>query len=320
MEQHFQRQLLDPPPDSASFEAKLRTLEGRIIDVTIDWTYDRDRDGKIIGMIVVVTDITARKHSEQEHRLHRDALAHMTRLSTMGELIAGLAHEVKQPLYAIANFATATSVALSNVQHGFPIDGEWLQEMKAWNNGVQDASKRANEIIQRLREFARKGKGKREKTSVDRLIHDSVELVAFEARQSNTVVQTELDDGLADVVVDRIQCEQVLVNLLHNSYEALADFDGQRRVIIRATPSDEFVEIQIADNGPGLPTDQNGKLFEAFYTTKPSSMGMGLAISQTIVEDHGGRLWGRANQCGGATFHFTLPAEVKQEHLQLKNA
>jgi PAS domain S-box-containing protein len=320
MEQHFQRHLLDPQPDSASFEAKRRTLDGRIIDVTIDWTYDRDRDGKTIGMIVVVTDITARKQSDQDHRLHRDALAHMTRLSTMGELIAGLAHEVKQPLYAIANFATATSVALSNVQHGFPIDGEWLQEMKAWNNGVQDASKRANEIIQRLREFARKGKGKREKTSVGRLIHDSVELVAFEARQSNTVVQTELDDGLADVVVDRIQCEQVLVNLLHNSYEALADFDGQRRVIIRATPSDEFVEIQIADNGPGLPTDQNGKLFEAFYTTKPSSMGMGLAISQTIVEDHGGRLWGRANQCGGATFHFTLPAEVKQEHLQLKNA
>lgn len=320
MQHHFQRHLLDPPTEAASFEAKRRTLDGRVIDVTIDWTYERGRDGKASGLIVVVTDITERRQSEQEFRLHRDALAQMTRLSTMGELIAGLAHEVKQPLYAITNFATATSVALSNVQHGSPIDEGWLQEMKAWNNGVQAASKRANDIIQRLREFARKGEGKREKTSIDRLLEDSIGLVAFEARQSNTIVTTELADGLADVVIDRIQCEQVLVNLLHNAYEALADHEGQRRVIVRAEPSDEFVEVQIEDNGPGIPTDQNGKLFEAFYTTKPSGMGMGLAISQTIVEDHGGRLWGRANQFGGATFHFTLPAEVKREHLQLKDA
>ncbi len=320
MKDRICRQISDPHSDPGSSETKKLTCDNRLIDVTLDWTHDRDRDGNVIGFIVIVTDISARKKSEQERRQHRNMLAHMTRLSTMGELVAGIAHEVKQPLYAITNFATAASVSLRGIPQSGLISEDWLQEMKEWNNGVRNASKRANEIIERLREFARKGEGRRESINIGQLIRDSIDLVAFEARQCQTTVAMELDEGLADVVADRIQCEQVLVNLLHNAYEAVAEFPCPRRVIVRAQRADDFVEIQIADNGPGIPADQPGKLFEAFYTTKSSGMGMGLAISQTIVEAHGGRLWGHSNQCGGATFHFTLPTVMTRQPISEQDA
>jgi C4-dicarboxylate-specific signal transduction histidine kinase len=121
------------------------------------------------------------------------------------------------------------------------------------------------------------------------------------------VVQTQLGDDLPAIVADRIQCEQVVVNLLHNAYEALAKQDSPRRVIVRTECSGGQLKIQIEDNGPGIPPHQKGGLFEAFCTTKPSGMGMGLAISRTIVEDHGGRLWVSSNEQGGATFHVNLP-------------
>ncbi len=419
----------EPRPVPNTFETKNRTLDGRVIDVNIDWTFNRDSDANIVGFIVVVTDITGRKASErelafqadvlnrvndavlvmtstgkftytneaaerlfcrprqvvggttlsgfydellvsgtnseavrssldrsgtwqgdnefeidgevctfetklkefqspssderlllavmrdismrkrveQERRQHRDVLAHMTRLSTMGELVAGIAHEVKQPLYAISNFATAASISLGNVEQELAADATWLDDIKEFNDGVRRASQRANEIIQRLREFARKSEQQRENINLNDVVQDSIELVAFEARQCNAVVETQLADRLDDVIADRIQCEQVLVNLLHNAYEALSERDPPRCVTVRTRQVDGDVEIQIADNGPGIAVEQQGKYFEAFRTTKPNGIGMGLAISRTIVEDHGGRLWVTTNELGGATFHVTLP-------------
>ena len=166
---------------------------------------------------------------------------------------------------------------------------------------------RASEIINRLREFSRKDESRREEIQINDLIHDSIELVAFEARQCQVFVETQLDDQATTIHADRVQCEQVIVNLLHNAYEALMDCDHARRVIVRTKVVDHCVELQVIDNGPGIVADEQGKLFEAFHTTKSAGMGMGLAISQTIVEDHGGRLWGSSNRWGGATFHVTLP-------------
>ena len=432
MRRYVARQAADPEPVPGTFEIRNRTRDGRIIDVSIDWTYDLDPDGNISGFIVIVTDITGRKESEralafqadvlnrvsdavlvispsgqityanevaerlfcrsrrsdteweipdfyhevlvkghvselvrasleksgtwqgenvflidgetrsfetklktfqlpnrderlmlavvrdismrnqaeQERRQHRDVLAHMTRLSTMGELVAGIAHEVRQPLYAIANFATAASISLRSVDPEQPIDAACLDDLREFNDGVRRASARANEIIKRLREFARKGEQRRENIKINHVVRDSIELVAFEARQYQATVETELAGDLPDVLADRIQCEQVIVNLLHNAYEAFADRKLPRRVILRTRRAGEFLEIQVEDNGPGIPPDDQLKCFEAFHTTKREGMGMGLAISRTIVEDHDGRLWVTTNPHGGATFHVTLPVTL----------
>ncbi len=258
-------------------------------------------------LLSLVRDISMRKQAELERRQHRDTLAHMTRLSTMGELVAGIAHEVKQPLYAIANFATAASISLRNLEPGVPLDQTWLDDLKEFNDGVRRASQRANEIIQRLREFAGKSEQSREQIDLNEVILDSIDLVAFEARQCDAVVRTDLQIGLPGVIADRIQCEQVLVNLLHNAYEALAEVAPPRLVLVQSRRAGDFVEFKVEDNGPGIPPSQYGKILEAFCTTKPSGMGMGLAISRTIVEDHGGRLTVDTNRHGGATFVVALP-------------
>ena len=258
-------------------------------------------------IVSVVRDISQRKQAEQERRQQRDALAHMTRLSTMGELVAGIAHEVKQPLHAISNYANAASISLAGVDPNHPLRSDQIDVLKECNAGIREASTRANEIIQGLRAFAQKSEKRREKININQVINHSIELVAFEARQSRTTVQTVFAEGLPDVMADRIQIEQVVVNLLHNAYEALRKCDQPRHVIVRTLRSSRDVEIQVEDNGPGIPSDQYGRLFEAFYTTKNDGMGMGLAISRTIVEDHDGRLWAANNSDAGVTFNFSLP-------------
>ncbi len=263
-------------------------------------------DGKVVRLHGALHDITELRDAEEESRKHRDLLAHVTRLSTMGEMVAGIAHEVKQPLYAITNFATASSVTLDNLENNV-IDASTIGELAEWNQGVRQASKRASEIIKRLREFSQRRESTRDRLDIAQVVGESIELVAFEARRFEVQVETLFEEDLPPVYADRVQVEQVMVNLLHNAYEALSDQDVARRVTVRIRRGDGVVELEIEDNGPGIPVDQHGKLFEAFYTTKTSGMGMGLAISQTIIEDHGGRLWGSVNDEGGATFHVTLP-------------
>jgi two-component system sensor kinase FixL len=285
--------------------------DGTVIETLLSAIAERDGDGRFVGTLVVVIDVTERKRAQEESRKHRDVLTHMTRLSTMGELVAGIAHEVKQPLYAITNFASAAALSLSNFDPSHPPASGSLDELKEWNQAVKRAAKRASEIIDRLREFSRKDESRREQIRLSDVIHDSIGLVAFEARQCQVSVETQFDDQASTIHADRIQCEQVVVNLLHNAYEALMECDYPRRVVVRTTVVDHCIEVQVVDNGPGIVADQQGKLFEAFHTTKAAGMGMGLAISQTIVEDHGGRLWGSSNEWGGATFHVTLPCREK---------
>ena len=270
--------------------------------------------------IAIVEDITARKQAEEardradhEIRHHREMLAHVSRLNTMGELVTGLAHKVTQPLYAIANFTTAASVLIRNLQQAESGSSPSLEELGEWNDGAREASNRASEIIQRLRDFARKGEGRRESVDINRIVLDSIALVAFEARRSNVQVRTDLDDSLPELPADRIQCEQVFVNLLQNAYDALTEIEDQRRVVVQTRRIGQFVQVSVEDNGPGIPPDEYGKIFDAFFTTKPTGLGMGLAISRTIVEDHAGRLSASNDQPMGATFQITLPLQVNQD-------
>ncbi len=317
---------LTHPDDLAADSAKMMELrEGRIRDFSIEKRLRRKDETfawinlSVSGLwepgelatthIAIVEDITERKEAQQEIQLHRDTLAHVTRLSTMGELMAGIAHEVRQPLYAVSNFATAAAVTLQDLDSKIPGSSDWLVELKDWNHGVREASQRASEIIERLRAFARKADGIRESFNLNEVVRDSIELIAFEAREGNTEVELNLESALPNVIGDRIQCEQVVVNLLRNAYEAIAAKSSPGRVSVRTHSQDGFVETTIEDNGPGIGAEQSGKLFEAFYTTKTDGMGMGLAISRTIVEDHDGRLWIEDSKCG-AEFHFSLPVAV----------
>jgi PAS domain S-box-containing protein len=264
-------------------------------------------------MIAVIRDITERKNAERELRQHRELLAHTTRLSTMGELVAGIAHEVKQPLHTIANYAMATSVVLEKVQRAQTEAGGWLEEIREWNAGTKQAAHRASEIIQRLRDFSRKDEQRRDHVDVNQTILDSIDLVAFEARDCKITVVTDLGLDLPSVWANRIQLEQVIVNLLHNAYEALTNHELPREVVVRTRRQDEMIEICVQDNGPGISPEYQSTIFEAFSTTKPTGLGLGLAISRTIVEDHAGTLRVQSKPNEGACFCFTMPVSMALE-------
>ena len=178
-------------------ELQIVKQDGGVIECLLSSVGERDQNGRTIRNLVVVLDVTERKRAREETRKHRDLLAHVTRLSTMGELVAGIAHEVKQPLYAITNFAAAANVALKKIKSGSPTDPNWMAELQDWNDGIRNAAKRASEIINRLRNFARNDESRREPILIREVIADSIDLVAFEARQCGVSVQTEIDDPMA---------------------------------------------------------------------------------------------------------------------------
>jgi len=253
-------------------------------------------------ILVIARDITDRKQAEDRMCQMQDQLAHVSRLSTMGEMAAGIAHEVNQPLYSILNFAKACGNVLSAENR------PGLEQLRDWTEEIALAAARAGQIVAQLRRFARRSESVRLPASLHEIVDESVQLVASEARRHGADVRLELADFPAAVWVDRIQIQQVMVNLLQNAYEAMDDDHAARRqVTIRTERAGDTVEVSVADTGPGIPTEPGLKIFDAFVTTKPEGLGMGLAISTTIVESHGGRIWAGVNREGGATFHFTLP-------------
>jgi len=232
-------------------------------------------------------------------------LSHVARLSMMGEMVAGIAHEINQPLYSVLNFAKAVRNILTEQQKP---DVERLRE---WNDEIITAASHAGAIIKRLRSFARKGSAERSICPMNRIVKESLELTAFEARRRDVTVRQELSEPSASVHVDAVQIQQVLVNLLQNAFDAMEEVTANNRVVTvrsgRSEESDELVEVSVKDNGSGLPVEEHDNVFEAFVTTKPKGLGLGLTISEAIVESHGGRLWVTSAPEGGARFHFTLP-------------
>jgi PAS domain S-box-containing protein len=247
-------------------------------------------------------DTTERKRSEEKLRAMESQLAHVTRLSTMGELVAGIAHEVNQPLYSIENFAKAMeNVLAANC-------GPELEQLRDWTAEIAAAAARAGRIMKRLRGFARPTDSQRSTVDINEIVSESIKLMAFESRQRRVMVQWQLCVEDARVEVDRVQVQQVLVNLLRNAFEALDQNDpGNRKVVVETRVREGSICVTVADNGPGLPPEGGLKLFDAFATTKPDGLGVGLAISTTIVEAHGGRLWATSDPHSGAKFSFTLP-------------
>lgn len=254
-----------------------------------------------VRTVIIHADVTDRRQAEDALRSLQQQLAHTCRLSTAGEMVAGIAHEVNQPLYAIVNYAKACANLLA-------LDEPSKDALRQWTDEIARAAVRAGEIIKRLRDFTRRTETHRLSADVDDVVAASVEMVAFEARRAGVAIQFEFSKADITAVVDRIQVQQVLVNLLRNALEALEATPTEgRRVVVRTAASGPFVEVSVADNGPGLAAHVAAKIFEPFVTTKPNGLGMGLTISRSIVEAHGGRIWTNANPDGGTIFCFSLP-------------
>ena len=254
------------------------------------------------GAVVSHTDVTERKRAEMEAQRSRQELAHFTRVSTMGELSASLAHELSQPLSGILTNAQAAQRFLAKPTPD-------LREVRAILSDIVDDDKRAGEVIQRLRDLLRKSELARDPLDLNALIRDVVKLLASDAVIRNVTFGLDLHPDPVVMHGDRVQLQQVILNLLLNAMEAMADNPGGARTIrIRTERADvDAIHVAVEDTGPGVPPDVEHQIFEPFYTTKPSGMGMGLSIARSIVQAHGGLIWATNNSVKGATFHLALP-------------
>jgi len=244
-----------------------------------------------------------RRKSETDLQRNREQLAHVTRVSTMGELAASLTHELNQPLTAILSNAQAAQRFLN----AKPAD---LKEIREILDDIVTDNSRAGEVIRRMRALVKKEKLEFAPIDIASVIDDVVQLVHSDGILRNIRVELECRDGLPRVHGDRVQLQQVVLNLLVNAFDAMKDAPAsERRVVMRAEANGAgTVELSVRDHGIGLTSDELVKIFQPFYTTKREGLGMGLPISRSIIEAHGGRLWAESNVDLGATFHFTLPA------------
>ena len=248
------------------------------------------------------TDVTERKRAEIELQRSRQELAHFMRVSTMGELTASLAHELSQPLTGILTNAQAGRRFLDATP---PNVGE-LHSILA---DIVADERRAGEVLHRLRDFLRKGEPQRTQLDVNGLVRDVAKLLGSDAVIRNVNVTLDLDARPLIVSGDRVQLQQVVMNLMINAMDAMADgLAGDRIVVLRTYREDvESAHVWVEDGGPGFRVGTEDLVFEPFYTTKPTGMGMGLSIAKSIVQDHGGLIWATNNPTGGAAVHFALP-------------
>src|SRR5271169_3494184 len=260
------------------------------------------KNTEFIGAVV---DITERRLAEEALRSAVADLGRASRLSTMGHLTASIAHEINQPLAAIVTNANACLLWLE-------ADRLNLEQARQAATRIVRNGLRAGDIVKSVRALTRKSTAEMVSLDINDVIREVIVLMHDEFRRHAVRVETSLPPNLGSVVGDRVQLQQVVLNLVMNGIEAMANsMQGQRRLQIRSANDEPGrVLVAVEDSGPGLDVEQTNRLFEAFFTTKPEGMGMGLSISRSIIDAHGGRLWASPNLPNGATFQFTLPAAV----------
>ncbi len=293
--------------DVQRYETAWLTKDGNKIYTLTSPKQIVDPEKGYLGCLGVFTDITERKKIEGRERKHMMELAHVSRVTTMGEMSSQIAHELAQPLTAIAALSTG---CIKILESGADDQAEILGSL----TDISEQASRAREIIVRLRDFVRNDEMQYVRIELNELVRTVVHLVDVEARWHSLPVKLELCESLPATMGDRILVEQVMLNLVHNAIEALQETEQhKRKLTIRTSmPEARVLQCEVVDCGPGI-SDQNlGRVFHPFYSTKPAGMGMGLAITRSIVEAHGGQLSARRNEQGGATFSFSLPAVNNQ--------
>jgi PAS domain S-box-containing protein len=296
--------------EKAHYEVELRIL---LPDGTVKYTHTvghpvLNASGDVVQFVGTMIDVTERKRAEEERERLRHAhadLARVNRVTTMGELTASLAHEVNQPIAAAVTNANTCVRWLA-------ADTPNLEEARAAAMRIVKDGTRAAEIIKRIRLLFKKGTPERELVDVNEVIREMIVLLRSEATRYNISVWTELAADLHQVMGDRVQLDQVMMNLIVNGIDAMKDVDGARELAIKSQKAeDDRILVSVSDTGVGLPVQQADQIFKAFFTTKPQGTGMGLSISRSIIESHGGRLWASGNSPRGASFCFSLPTKAE---------
>jgi PAS domain S-box-containing protein len=283
-------------------EARFRSVNGEYRWLLARAVPFRDVRGQIVRWYGLLTDIADRKRAEEERaRLHEleAELAHINRVSIMGELAASIAHEVNQPLSGVVNNGSACLRWLAaNVPN--------LDEAREAARRIVRDGKRAAEVLTRIRALTRRHSTPKDTLDLNEIIRDVLVLVAAKAKRESVSIRTDFAGNLP-VSGDRVQLQQVVLNLALNAIEAMSVGERPRELILRTRNIEDQVQVTVEDSGPGLDPSGTEKIFDPFYTTKASGMGMGLSICRSIVQAHGGRLWATAKDGPGAVFHVTLP-------------
>jgi two-component system sensor kinase FixL len=279
--------------------------DGRQIVVASRWALQRDEHGKPVAMMHINSDITQRKRADEALQATQAQLAHMARVTTMGELAASIAHEVNQPLTAVVANGNACLRWLAGEEPN-------LDEAREAVVRIVSEGKRAAEVIQRIRSLLKKSPPQISQLDVNEVVREVLVLTNHEILKKRVSARVELAPGLPAISGDRVQLQQVILNLVMNAVEASAQAgENSHELVVKSEKSGtDQVTVAVTDTGMGIDPDKLDKLFHPFFTTKPNGMGMGLPISRSIIEAHGGRLWAVRNEGSGSTFKFSVPAVV----------
>jgi PAS domain S-box-containing protein len=280
-------------------------LGGEVLGVMEFFSHEiREPEQELLDMMGTIGSqigqFIERKQAEDALHHAQTELAHVTRVATLGEMTASIAHEINQPLGAIVNSASACLRWL---------EAQKLEEARRSASRVIAEGHRASEIIGRIRALAKKAPPRKDWLDVNETIHEVIALAHSEVQRNGIALETQLSEDVPVILADRIQLQQVVLNLMMNAIEAMSGAgEGPRELLVRSgTDESQGVLVSVQDSGPGFDPKSLDHLFDAFYTTKPQGLGMGLAISRSLIEAHGGRLWATANAPHGAVFQFTLP-------------
>jgi two-component system sensor kinase FixL len=285
------------------YETRRRHKNGTDIDVAVTVSPVYDVSGRILGGSTIMRDIGPRKRTEERLQDLQSELIHLSRWNTMGMMASTLAHELNQPLAAIANYASAVRRMAEDKGNTAAIDVL---------DKILKQRTRASQIVERLRNQVAGGESHRQPEAVEEVVQEAIDLVSPITSRARVRTVFEAERPLPRAVVDRIQIQQVVTNLMRNAVEAMETSKFKRLHVGLTRSADlKFIQIEVADTGSGLSESVTARLFQPFVTTKDSGMGLGLSICRDIVESHGGKLWARRNDLSGTTFSFTLPVQME---------
>jgi two-component system sensor kinase FixL len=282
------------------FETQRCCKDGSVIEVSVTISPIYDAKGRLRGASKVARDITESKQSQLRIQELQAELIHVSRFTALGEMASTLAHELNQPLTAVASYLKGA---------GRLIDAGESSGLALARDAIERAAQqalRAGQIIRRLRQFVTRGETDRQAENLAKLIEEACALALVGARQSGVKVSVKFDSTSTHVLADKIQVQQVLLNLVRNAIEAMQEVDRRELTLSTHRLEDDTVRIDVADSGPGIAPEIARQLFQPFITTKQAGMGVGLSISRTIIEAHGGRIWIDPNPGGGVIFRVTL--------------